>query len=48
MGSSESGESETICCDHCGYEYGRSIGDLCPNCETDNKEQFDEKYGEVE
>ena len=36
---------ETVCCDHCGHEYDRHIGDLCPNCGHDNNEQYEEKYG---
>ncbi len=24
--------TETICCEHCGFEYDRHIGDECPNC----------------
>ena len=24
--------AETICCEHCGHEYDRHIGDQCPNC----------------
>jgi len=24
--------AETICCEHCGFEYDRHVGDECPNC----------------
>ena len=41
----EEDEDETICCDSCGHEYDRHIGDLCPNCDHDNHEQYEEKYG---
>jgi rubrerythrin len=27
----ESG-GETVCCEHCGHEYDRHVGDQCPNC----------------
>jgi len=37
---------ETICCDHCGHEYDRHVGDECPNCGHNNHNQFVEKYGE--
>jgi len=37
---------ETICCDKCGYEYDRHIGDDCPCCGNNNHEQYLEKYGE--
>ena len=42
--SEEYENNETICCDHCGYEYDRHIGDNCPNCDHDNHEQYEEKY----
>jgi hypothetical protein len=35
---------ETICCDNCGYEYGRKTGDDCPACGHNNHEQYEEKY----
>lgn len=46
--AAESREEETIKCDNCSHEYGRLDGDLCPVCGHDNKEQFDENYGEVD
>ena len=27
---------ETICCGHCGHEYDRHVGDVCPNCGHNN------------
>lgn len=36
---------ESICCDDCGYEYDRHIGDDCPNCGGNNHDQYEEKYG---
>ena len=41
----EDDEIETICCDNCGEEYDRHIGDVCPRCGHDNHEQYEEKYG---
>jgi len=37
--------TETICCYGCGYEYDRHIGDICPNCGSDNHEQYERKFG---
>lgn len=37
---------ETICCDGCGHEYDRHIGDECPNCGHNNHDQYVEKFGE--
>ena len=45
---SESEEKETVCCDNCGCECDRIDSDLCSDCGHDNKEQFDDKYGEVD
>jgi hypothetical protein len=38
-------QSETICCGRCGHEYDRHIGDECPNCNHNNHDQMEEKYG---
>lgn len=35
---------EVLCCNHCGYEYDRHIGDMCPNCGHNNHEQYVEKF----
>ena len=39
------GINETICCEECGHEYDRHIGDECPNCGHNNNEQMERKYG---
>ena len=43
---SEEESTETICCDHCGHEYDRHIGDECPNCSNNNHDLFVEKFGD--
>lgn len=37
--------TQTICCDDCGEEYDRHIGDDCPRCGCNNHDQYEEKYG---
>jgi len=40
--------NETVECDSCGRIYSREESTLCPECNFDNKEKFDDLYGEVD
>jgi len=37
--------NETICCEACGHEYDRHIGDECPRCGHNNHDQYERKFG---
>ena len=37
---------ETVDCQNCDHTYGREETTICPECGYDNKDLFDELYGE--